>query len=804
MISITDMPVEIQDLIFQHLTLAEYLDLLVAIPGLSMSEYQEDIMLVKAAKGLSELESLNYDTFLNGRRLFENINRLLSQRCRVGDDLKLEEKSERLVEKVTSYGRAGNTTGEHISMRIFARDPAFWDIWKTTSVQFRGNYIVLALQSAAQMGRLKVFASLCSSLESLKGHELDSLLQYACQSGIATVVESIIRIFTRQFSADYARNYLDLALYHAVRYDQLHILRHLLHSFKGSYRELFKLLTIALKCGRPVCLNYIVLRLQRSQRFVSGLKKFLWFQSQVKQCAISLHLGLIGAAEGGNLASIRMILWNTKRNSPRISYLGVNLSDMDHGSALQEAATRGYLSIVEFFLAVPNVRHFFDEEQLIDNTKRALLTASSAGHLPIVQHLLRQEHGVPVFPFIKDFDGPEFIFSNPLVAAARNGHVQVVQFLLSDAHHLSSEFSTDSTIEDAYMMAARHGRLKVFKFFLQMRNEETPMFAAANCFSSNQAALSEAIKYGRRRTVAFLMRRKRGQFVFPGIQHACETENLVELAVTSRASKILSFLLRRDKCNAYIIPHVNPKSNLLTLRNCALRANDVQTLMVLLERDGNSQYIHAAPNQVIIDLKVLLNVIKYGQCIILRYLLQRDSNGQFLFRELRMGFDYDLLIRAVLQTGNTRMIAELGNSFPNLRATILWRAIETQKYATINSAIDAFKDLIDMTMDRADDDSVLLHHIPHPIATAIITNDTRVLRMLLHQSPAGTLLFSQLFGRDTMDLLMRLATKLEHFECVELLRVQVLESELEVEMDDRMVNPRTDHFHRDLIQVRRL
>lgn len=127
-----------------------------------------------------------------------------------------------------------------------------------------------------------------------------------------------------------------------------------------------------------------------------------------------------------------------------------------------------------------------------------------------------------------------------------------------------------------------------------------------------------------------------------------------------------------------------------------------------------------------------------------------------------------------------------------------------RKYAAINSAIDAFKDLIDMTMDRADDDNVLLHHIPHPIATAIITNNTRVLRMLLHQSPAGTVLFSQLFARDTMDLLMRLATKLDHFECVELLLVQVLESELEVEMDDRMVNPRTDHFHRDLIPVRRL
>lgn len=792
--TIRDLPIEVRDLILAHLALDDYLSLLVAFPDLSMSVYQERKLLAHAARGLEHLKSGNYDEFKAALCQLKWIQSLLGRRLRedecLAKDIPLRARSEMLMSQMEMFGGIGGCEARRIILGFFVIDPEFPRIWRLLPRSFRRRHRALVLQSAALTGNVDWFERLATGTFPPKPADLDGLIICACRTGPPAMVEVVLRRFRERSVQHQGRDGIFRAFYWAVIYDQVELLEHLGRTAEeDAAGALPELLIAALGHARPGCLEYLVARVEREREREGG--RLDW--------SCILTLGLSRAAAHGNLEVIKWVRWEGGGGKGKIPHrlrktlLGVDLASLEYGKVLVGAAEGGQLHVARFLLSAQQGSFFPTQQILLPYARDALARAAYAGHLDIIEYLLRIENNVPAIPVLDDFGYQ--LERCPLKMAAQQGHLHVVQYLLtSNEPQVAREFQRDICIQQAYLWAAFQGRLRVVKYFMRLQENGLPVFAAANRPHNNRIALGEAISQGRRGTVAFLMRMQGTRFLFPGILAACQEVNLLELAVVHKASAIVSFLLRRNEYGEYCIPHVDPAANFFYLRDVAVRGNDHRTLALLLERDEQGRFCHARGGQTAVDLALLIEALIRHQHLIVRHLLERDDRGNFCYPELQADDNFDQISRVALGTGCVENVSAVGDAFPALREKMLWSALESKSRKTISVVLAAFKKHIDRHL--SDDGHQGNRLIPHPAVVAIADKNTRVLRMLLHRDAKGELMFKELFGSRTLNRLRQAARNSGNRAILKILLASRVRSKL---VDDGVVrssnsDPTKAHF----------
>lgn len=234
---------------------------------------------------------------------------------------------------------------------------------------------------------------------------------------------------------------------------------------------------------------------------------------------------------------------------------------------IKEIATRGYVTVFEYFVAHPQFDGF--NLSVLDNL--ALQWACKKGHFNLVKFLLSKR---PEAAFIGIDAGADN--NAPLIHACRSGHQDIVMELLKvdDSGNLvHSNVVPSARDNQPLLVAVENGHLKIVRILIQRvsRFDGLPTYLYVGVETALVLALGRAAQRGHLDIVKLLLERNEsGDYRHPGIEIP---PGLVKQAVSLNQTSIMMELLDH--------PLPNRDRELSQALDAAIRRQDMPAMLIL-------------------------------------------------------------------------------------------------------------------------------------------------------------------------------------------------------------------------------
>lgn len=277
-----------------------------------------------------------------------------------------------------------------------------------------------------------------------------------------------------------------------------------------------------------------------------------------------------------------------------------------------------------------------------------LLAAAKAGNLEIVEFFLSETAGHALH-WSKGIT-LQVHANQALAEAASNGHLDIVKFLLrernSEAWHVVTPLYPLPPHMNAILLAAGNGHLDIVSYFFE---EWANNFASEEAFGRCvQSALFAAARGGMLPVIEYLMQTANdGTPVFPLADRIQTIQQALRMAVVSGNEAPVAYFMRMEE-GKFVLPGISdvPHSELLYW---AVQRRSPRLVDFLLRKNSeDGQYVFAAMKPAVNVSELFETIAKRDDLETLKILLERDEHGQFRHLGLNPpAIDHTIITRCI-------------------------------------------------------------------------------------------------------------------------------------------------------------
>lgn len=583
-VGMADLPLEVRDILFSILDLVDYVRFLTASPGallLRASAHYEEDRLKRGAERLTRFErgeeecdddGPQVEDLITGVRILIGLRSGLPMRCRMASRDKLARQFERVHARCESF-----CTGSLWSATCFAGlidRIELHSLYAHLDGQFVSRNGAAMMRGAALIGDFETLQFLVQTTNTAWEVAAELVASAIAQGGSRSLFKKILA-------------HASLAPFMSVAFHQLLVKLgrdQLFEHFAKRSRD--RTSEVPPQLVETVCELSCV-----HQRAIMVHYLVKYFPEHLGQ--LKLSASLRRTIEAGNMEILKTLLWDAINDEKRTN---IQLTVGDRIGMLESAVQHGRIGMLEFLLREYKMELGDVRES---DLQRIFAMAVEGGHLEAIRLLLQE--GPDGHPLIADL-GFDSLASDVLGALGRSGRMDVideffrrqaggdrrfvtfgfgagankllraacgadnldfVRFLLqrdaATGNFILPGIDPAADHNDALVLAARRGHLRVVAELLQLDAQGNPLYPGVDPAADDNCMLRVAVACERFPVVEFLLQlvtRSDGTvaYRYPGIDVAVQDDYILRTAVERQDRALLELLLRRDANRRFVLP----------------------------------------------------------------------------------------------------------------------------------------------------------------------------------------------------------------------------------------------------------